>query len=171
MSFVSAKTAVPLGGPGRGSSLGSETHPAFILFKTAVLLSSKVGQRRQEVDKRMRTGSGQAKLGISPEPQVSIFTLTHHRYSWFRECLQRNALKTTGFNPTLSKGLLLLLLVQYLLSTSMSFVSATSAFPLSSKVGQQRREVDKRMRTGGGPAKLGGDEKGRWPRETGGGGD
>ena len=29
-----ASMANPLGGPGRGSSLGSETHPAFILIGT-----------------------------------------------------------------------------------------------------------------------------------------
>ena len=33
-----ASMANPLGGPGRGSSLGSETHPAFILYQEYIAL-------------------------------------------------------------------------------------------------------------------------------------
>ena len=38
-----ASMANPLGGPGRGSSLGSETHPAFILFIICQSVSPFVG--------------------------------------------------------------------------------------------------------------------------------
>ena len=37
-----ASMANPLGGPGRGSSLGSETHPAFIIFIIVYLFHSQL---------------------------------------------------------------------------------------------------------------------------------